>query len=543
MHREWVCYRKPREMVSNQLAFKMHQRSNTVIGKRYLEIVPQKKQMTFSDNDLPSLVPETIDTETFNAWISTFDVVGKDECTAGATADGAWIKSTTETDSLIEFVDSSQPPKETSGTRAPKLIVAIPGDPKANRAVSTDATHPEVVFPNPGPFSRGQPAAKSCSDQNDEPKPLVSSTSSDAQEKSRFSGYDSLPDSELQTVQGIDDCSVRLPKLNLSGKIENPPPEPLLPSRSPLRTLHGANDRRCTTQKDDRTDKPVSGIPTGNSTIPSRRRREEGIRARKLRDLAGVRDSLSGVLRYPDRREATQAAEVSVTFSPINQPSYRPSFLDSRINSPSYPTGYTPGTGQTLSPVMLVAEQIEVPHGKEFRKPLPLLLKEPSPLRPTAKAVRTSTPPSSPTNIVPVPSETGEASLKVNPHASPLRSQIVRPRREMRHLAPGRSASGPSVIINRSSICSSHTSASKEARLEARLDALERENRLLEAALMAVLKTSGTLNKCPCALNKRDGRPDKRASEDSALTDGSGLSALDVYMGTRRRHSKGLSPG
>lgn len=38
----------------------------------------------------------------------------------------------------------------------------------------------------------------------------------------------------------------------------------------------------------------------------------------------------------------------------------------------------------------------------------------------------------------------------------------------------------------------------KTARLEARLEALERHNRLLEAALVAVLKTGGTLNGCPC---------------------------------------------
>ncbi|KAJ8611575.1 hypothetical protein MRB53_037878 [Persea americana] len=36
------------------------------------------------------------------------------------------------------------------------------------------------------------------------------------------------------------------------------------------------------------------------------------------------------------------------------------------------------------------------------------------------------------------------------------------------------------------------------SRLEARVELLERENRLLEAALMAVLKTSGKLNGCPC---------------------------------------------
>jgi len=62
----------------------------------------------------------------------------------------------------------------------------------------------------------------------------------------------------------------------------------------------------------------------------------------------------------------------------------------------------------------------------------------------------------------------------------------------------------------------SSTSTSREVRIEARLEALERENKLLEAALMAVLKTSGTLNRCPCALEKGDGR-----------------GALDAYLATR----------
>jgi hypothetical protein len=37
-------------------------------------------------------------------------------------------------------------------------------------------------------------------------------------------------------------------------------------------------------------------------------------------------------------------------------------------------------------------------------------------------------------------------------------------------------------------------------RLESRIEALERENKLLEAALIGILKTSGTLNRCPCVI-------------------------------------------
>ncbi|KAL1626828.1 hypothetical protein SLS56_006644 [Neofusicoccum ribis] len=58
--------------------------------------------------------------------------------------------------------------------------------------------------------------------------------------------------------------------------------------------------------------------------------------------------------------------------------------------------------------------------------------------------------------------------------------------------------------------------------LEARVEALERQNRLLEAALQAVLRTSGMLNRCPCSTPGREGEGE-----------GEGESALDVYLGTR----------
>jgi hypothetical protein len=53
------------------------------------------------------------------------------------------------------------------------------------------------------------------------------------------------------------------------------------------------------------------------------------------------------------------------------------------------------------------------------------------------------------------------------------------------------------------SIRSSQTSDNRGLELEAQIEALQRENRLLEAALMAVLKASGTLNRCPCIMLSR----------------------------------------
>jgi hypothetical protein len=53
---------------------------------------------------------------------------------------------------------------------------------------------------------------------------------------------------------------------------------------------------------------------------------------------------------------------------------------------------------------------------------------------------------------------------------------------------------------------------------KARISALERENRLLEAALMAVLKTGGTLNKCPCGFLSSPSRTTKQSSLSASET-------------------------
>ena len=66
-------------------------------------------------------------------------------------------------------------------------------------------------------------------------------------------------------------------------------------------------------------------------------------------------------------------------------------------------------------------------------------------------------------------------------------------------------------------------------KLEGRIEVLERENRMLEAALMAVLRTGGALNGCPCGI--------LRSAEESTRNNGfgNGMSVLEVYLGTRRR--------
>ncbi|KAL1311229.1 hypothetical protein AAFC00_001419 [Neodothiora populina] len=93
----------------------------------------------------------------------------------------------------------------------------------------------------------------------------------------------------------------------------------------------------------------------------------------------------------------------------------------------------------------------------------------------------------------------------------------------------------------------------EQSRLEARLAAIERRNRLLEAALMAVLKTSGTLNGCPCNLetlgatehvcahnhqrlhHNHHHHHQPHASESSTST-GAGIDVLDIFKETKVRY-------
>jgi hypothetical protein len=79
-------------------------------------------------------------------------------------------------------------------------------------------------------------------------------------------------------------------------------------------------------------------------------------------------------------------------------------------------------------------------------------------------------------------------------------------------------------------------------RLEGRIEALERENRMLEAALMAVLRTGGTMNGCPCGVLS-DGEESVRSNGCGSERRGNGMSVLEVYLGTRRRFGDGVGSG
>jgi hypothetical protein len=93
----------------------------------------------------------------------------------------------------------------------------------------------------------------------------------------------------------------------------------------------------------------------------------------------------------------------------------------------------------------------------------------------------------------------------------------------------------------RNSVCSLSTNGSKRSQstiqLRARVKELEREKKLLEAALQAVLKTSGHLNGCPCQILNTAGdtlgEGMRRGSADSVATS---VGALDMFKRTKITH-------
>ncbi|KAK3076926.1 hypothetical protein LTS18_011625, partial [Coniosporium uncinatum] len=142
---------------------------------------------------------------------------------------------------------------------------------------------------------------------------------------------------------------------------------------------------------------------------PKQQSREDRIRVRKVRDLQRMKanGSIDEIVHRPFTAPATQMESETIRVSlegsdPVYFPriqrkpvgdrhKHRPSELAviRAEGSPARRTGYTPKTGNmTLSPVMLVAEQIPVAKSKHVRKPARLVLRERNDMRPVAIAVR-----------------------------------------------------------------------------------------------------------------------------------------------------------
>jgi hypothetical protein len=391
--------------------------------------------------------------------------------------------------------------------------------------------------------------------------------------------------------------------------------------------------------------------PTKHPLYPiSRKEREERTKQQKIRDKPGFTQTIDAVVNSPP----PSARRLRKARPQIQIPDFKPAPLATRTSSsassnaswkkvtentlspvstvPSQDekaaedgkTGYSPtasngspnSANMTLSPVMLVAEEVPLPKARSTPKPTKLILRgEGSKYAPRPRSVsmsrtaakrrsrgsiatisRPSTPeisksrskkdttpplPSPPPNraLPPTPPVSGsEVIKKQKPNSkrpSPTDSktkelpvppnEILSPPplqlRQQQHTSASLSKSLPHIttqdLRTTSSSSSSNNTTRAAARIDARLErleALEKQNALLSAALMAVLKTNGALNAGPLAQGlgltesadaERSGpmawetRVARRstAAGRHAASSSNGSASLNLYMSTRREGS------
>jgi len=501
-------------------------------------------------------------------------------------------------------------------------------------------TYSEALDAMAAPFSNPPSMHPSTADAVD-----VSSNTKDGED----SDNDSLPDFPQPPYSEESRNSFKRGKERLAGQGMRRPS--LEQGKSATSYSDSPSKDSTSGNSHNREDSGVGKMPYADPSVYGlgakdsiREGREERIRARKLRDPQRTRNNMDEVLEQhvdgmtlpglaiETAHTVAPTENCEVELEPLNETQPQ-SQLESQTQDDSdtrhlsvdtlstiptlgYSTRHTPVSGRiSLTPIMLVAEQIPMSKPKVAKKPARLVLRERHNATTLAVAVREaaesaaeSAPATSSgikndikeTDTATSLSDTGTiadarraeqehkpadglipslVSSQTSPQASELEKAMEQQGgakhrfapRATSNPAPGTAAVQNSAVVeaagsapagagagagirhkhapghaSRAGIASSLLSsspalisASRETRLEARVEMLERENRLLEAALMAVLKSGGRLNKCPCRLRSvREGGAGAggRESVDSVgtvRTEESRVSALKVYLGTR----------
>lgn len=592
-------------------------------GKKYLQIIADEKTVPTKQIEVPKRVSsknqhrkqrlsvtfsdttETASTDELDAWLLTLSLHKQSEEKL------QFEKSKEKSIKLVEEEEHRDTQKERDKLLNEKREGSKGGcDQKALKSSHAlfglspveqpkiAATYSEALDAMAAPFSNPPSMRQSTADAVD-----VFSNTEDGED----SDDDSLPDFPRPPYSEESRNSFKRGKERLAGQgMRRPSLE-----QGKSATSHSDSPSKDSTSGNshNREDSGVGKMPYADPSVfglgakdSIRKGREERIRARKLRDPR-TRNNIGEVLEQHVNRTTppeltiktastvtpTENCEVGLESLNETQPQ---SQLESQTQDNSdtrhlsvdtfstiptlgYSTGYTPVSGRiSLTPIMLVAEQIPMSKPKVAKKPARLVLREhrtPTTLAVAVREAAESAAESAPATSSGLENEIREtdaatslsntrtiadarrAEQERKPADGPIPSLVssqtslqaselekameqqggAKHRSALRALSsptPGTAAAQNSAIVevansapagagaairhkhapshaSRAGIASSllppssaFISASRETRLEARVETLERENRLLEAALMAVLKSGGRLNKCPCRL-------------------------------------------
>ncbi|KAF2810292.1 uncharacterized protein BDZ99DRAFT_476470 [Mytilinidion resinicola] len=543
-------------------------------GKKYLQIVTDDKSMT-SHLDIPtnndsqkkhsvafSDRTDTPDTDVLESWLSfNLQKQGEDDVKCDHDMSKA-VRLIKQHDHLeirhhegelttVAHEDATHDPPISQNRSKPDQASTNLEESSTSNLQSLPPDLKAALFSNP-PSTRqsaaGMPEA-ACEDQSPE-------SDSDSVELPEFP----RPPSE-ETRVSLERGKERLAgqglhRPSVKDADEQPEPPPKDDVNDTIRTREDSGvGQLC------QRDPSEFGLGAKDST---RKSREERIRARKLRDMQRIKSNIDEVVgrgvespTSPESMSTQQMSPVQERHSepspskiveeperPVSELSTVRSSLDSRVlgdghsrhisidtvstaPTPGFTTGYTPTSSRmslTLTPIMLVAEQIPVTKSKPTKKPARLILRDHQ--TPQSSIIATHEPVESSAESIPV-------------------APAVKERSGLRHFsAPANLPStstdvGTAIPTNRHLRNHRHTPSrascastaigpqTRDQLQEAQMEALQRENRLLEAALMAVLKSGGRLNKCPCQL--KGGAEGEGADE----TAGEEKGALEVYLATR----------
>ncbi|KAI9817491.1 MAG: hypothetical protein M1827_001101 [Pycnora praestabilis] len=264
-------------------------------------------------------------------------------------------------------------------------------------------------------------------------------------------------------------------------------------------------------------------IDSASDTLRSTRKsREERVHARKMRDLQALRDQ-------QEEKKATEVAEKPaldtdtaddqplarqlsnfMAYSPATTFPQPPQRSQSKLSPTKTKTKLRPSMASRkrsngISPIMLVVDNEPVASASSLANQM------------------AHTPNLSSQDYI-----TSKAPITWRPTTPIHSSEDESLNRRLSNLSKRTSASTSEKPASASSVCSSTGQAELEAKIEARMNVMERKNALLEAALLAVIHTSANMAALPAA----------GGSRISGLTSGiTSPSVLPFEVRLKSRHS------